>query len=76
MTYIPENFKHTSVPSSLLKDNAIRSPEIVREYTNENTQHAFNGDIVYWQARLSAIGCDFKVPPITLEVVKLFISFM
>lgn len=72
-TYIPENFKHTSVLSSLLKDNAIRSLEIVQEYTSENTQRAFNGDIVYWQAWLSAIGCDFKTPPITLEVVKLFI---
>ena len=71
--FIPEKVEGPHVLRALLKDSAVRSLEIIREYTSENTKRALNGDIVYWQAWLSAIGCDFKTPPITVDILKLFI---
>ena len=56
----------------LLRASTIRNSEIIREYTSDNTKRAFNGDIMYWQAWLSAIEFSFK-EPISEEIVKLFI---
>jgi len=49
----------------------IRSNEILREFSADNTERAFNGDLVYWQAWLSAVGFDFE-SPVSIDHVKLF----
>lgn len=51
---------------------AIRSTEILREFSAENTSRAFNGDLIYWQAWLSASGHHFN-QPITANEIKVFI---
>lgn len=56
----------------LLRESAFRNSEVMTEYTSENTKRAFNGDIVYWQAWLAAVGFSFQ-EPISEELVKLFI---
>ena len=50
-----------------------RGNEILNEFTSENTERAFKGDLVYWQAWLSAIGYTFKHEPINENHVKAFI---
>jgi len=57
----------------LLNDRSnSRSHEIINEYTPHNTKKAYTGDLVYWQAWLSAVGFTFN-EPITQETVKTFI---
>lgn len=46
----------------LLKMSTSRRFEIIAEYTSENTRRAHKGDLVYWQAWLSAIGFSFDEP--------------
>jgi integrase len=74
-SYIPETVKSdkSNLLDSLLKDSAVRSLEVIRDYTSENTKRAFNGDIVYWQAWLSAIGFNFNTDKITVNILKHFI---
>lgn len=55
----------------ILAGTGIRANEILREFSAENTERAFNGDLVYWQAWLSAVGYDFKTP-LTKDHVILF----
>jgi len=72
--YIPAAASYKSaLLNALLKDSAVRSLEVVGEYTSENTKRAFNGDIVYWQAWLSAIGFNFNTDRITANILKHFI---
>lgn len=72
----PEDYKEILdkiLLKDLLKDSSVRVLEIVKEYSSANTKRAFQGDILYWHVWLSAIGCDFLAPPISLEILKLFI---
>ena len=55
------------------QDSSVRSLEILQEYTSENTEKAFYGDLVYWNAWFSAIGCNFEVPFISVDLIKTFI---
>lgn len=71
--YIPVKPDESSWLDVLLRDSAVRSLEVIRDYTSENTKRAFNGDIVYWQAWLSAIGFNFKTDKITVSILKHFI---
>lgn len=71
--YIPAKPEETTWLDALLKDSAVRSLEVIRDYTSENTKRAFNGDIVYWQAWLSAIGFNFRSDSITVNVLNHFI---
>lgn len=57
---------------TLLRMVEIRNYEIIREYTSENTKKAFNSDITYWQAWLSAIGFSFD-EPISEDLLRAFI---
>ncbi len=60
-------------PLELLNDRSTtRAFEIVQEYTAENTRRAYNGDLVYWQAWLSAISFSF-IKPISMKEVLSFI---
>lgn len=73
--FIPKRNTSSSLSSlfeDVLAQNSIRSTEIVREYTSENTKRAYLGDVVYWQAWLSAIGFSFE-EPLNEIVVNLFI---
>jgi len=71
--YIPVKLGESRLLNTLLKDSAVRSLEVIRDYTSENTKRAFNGDIVYWQAWLSVIGFNFKTDRITVGILKHFI---
>jgi integrase len=51
----------------------VRGNEILSEFSSENTERAFKGDLVYWQAWLSAMGYTFKHEPINENHVKAFI---
>lgn len=68
--YIPTQH---GILNSVLRDSAVRSFEVVSRYTSENTRRAFNGDIIYWQAWLSAIGFDFRSDRITVDIIQHFI---
>lgn len=70
--FIPKRKSEAAFLDFLLSKNSIRSTEIVREYTSENTKRAYLGDIVYWQGWLSAIGFSFK-KPLNENIIKLFI---
>lgn len=61
-----------SVLFNTLAGYQIRSTEIMHEFSSENTSRAFNGDLIYWQAWLSAIGFQFT-SPITSAEIKTFI---
>ena len=54
--------------------SATRAFEIVQEYTAENTRLAYSGDLVYWQAWLSAIGFPFIKPINKKEVLSFIIQ--
>lgn len=71
--YIPQEKDDIGWLSAILRGSVIRSLEVIGEYTSENTKRAFNGDIVYWQAWLSAIGFNFKIDKITVSILKHFI---
>ena len=68
--YIPDQ---TDNLSRILSSTWIRGQEILREFSSENTAKAFKGDLVYWQAWLSAIGYSFEKTPISIDHVKAFI---
>jgi integrase len=53
---------------------ASRAFEIVREYTSENTRLAHLGDLVYWQAWLSALGFSFTTPITEREVISFIVQ--
>lgn len=69
--FLPVRF-HSAGLNALYTKSATRAIEIMGEYTSENTRLAHNGDLVYWQAWLSAIGFSFK-SPITLQELITFI---
>ena len=72
--YIPKYpGEDLSYVRSILKKSVIRSLEVIGTYSSENTKRAFNGDIVYWQAWLSAIGFNFLTGKITVGIIKHFI---
>lgn len=58
--------------SNILSNIHVRTDEILREFTAENTERAFKGDLVYWQAWLSAVGYDFEKGPLTKDHASLF----
>lgn len=76
----PELEEHVPVqgllsPLNLLNDKASsRALEIIREDTSENTHRAHIGDIVYFQAWLSAIGFSFKEPISEKEILTYIIQ--
>gem|GEM_PF-91984 len=51
-----------------------RAMEIIKEYSSENTRIAHQGDLVYWQAFLSAIGFTFEDPIGEKEVITYIIQ--
>lgn len=58
----------------LLNDySASRAYEIIKEQSSRNTQRAYMGDLVYWQAWLSAHNHDFRAPLITESEIMTFI---
>lgn len=57
----------------LLQDSSKKSSEILHQFTSENSKKAFVGDIMYWKAWLSAIGCAFESKYASIEVLRLFI---
>lgn len=79
LIHIKEKLKE-HVPAQIITDPldilryraTCRATEIIIEQTTENTIRAYEGDLVYWQAWLSAIGFTFK-EPIKLEEVITFI---
>ncbi len=59
----------------LLNDKSlVRASELVREYSSESTKRAYEGDLVYWQASLSAVGFTFTRPISTKEVLSFIIE--
>jgi integrase len=63
---------NTSLHKLLTAQATSRSTEILNECTSENTLLAHNGDLVYWQAWLGAIGFSFY-NHITITEIKTFI---
>jgi|HubBroStandDraft_1064217.scaffolds.fasta_scaffold24778_4 integrase len=62
-------------PIQYLNDKSTsRAFEIISEETSENTLRAHNGDIIYWQAWLSAIGFSFKEPISENEILSFAIQ--
>lgn len=62
-------------PLEYLNDRSTsRAFEIISEETSENTLRAHNGDIIYWQAWLSAIGFSFKEPISEKEILSFAIQ--
>ena len=51
--------KSDSTLEYLLGNSITRASEIVKEYNSESTKRAHEGDLIYWQAWLSAIGFPF-----------------
>ena len=59
----------------LLNDRSTsRAFEIMNEYNSENTRAAHTGDLVYWQAWLSAIGFDFQTPITEKEILSFIVQ--
>jgi len=54
--------------------SAVRAFEIIHEYTSENTRLAYLGDLVYWQAWLSAIGFSFNETITEKEIITFIIQ--
>jgi integrase len=71
--YIPTVGKNATGLQLLSDQSKSRMYEIVNEFTSENTRLAHIGDLVYWQAWLSAIGWSFIEQSPTLEIVLSFI---
>jgi integrase len=70
--YIPVQNPKSAL--ELLSDRSTsRAYEIIKEYSSHNTQRAYMGDLVYWQAWLSAMGHSFYAPIITEAEVVAFI---
>lgn len=62
-------------PLEYLNDRSTsRAFEIISEETSENTLRAHNGDVIYWQAWLSAIGFSFKEPISEKEILSFAIQ--
>jgi len=71
--YIP--FQNGLSPLEYLNDKSTsRAFEIISEETSENTLRAHNGDVIYWQAWLSAIGFSFKEPISEKEILSFAIQ--
>ncbi len=68
--YVPDQ---SDFIGKILTGAQIRSREILREQSSENTEKAFKGDLVYWMAWLSAMRYTFEDEPIGAELVKAFI---
>lgn len=58
--------------SKTLTHACLRSAEILRDYSSENTAKAYKSDLVYWHAWLSASGFSFR-EPVGLDHVKAFV---
>lgn len=59
----------------LLSDKSTtRAFEIIKEYTSDNTHRAHIGDLVYWQAWLSAIGFNFLMPISEKELITFIVQ--
>jgi integrase len=58
--------------SDVLNSNIVRSNEIIREFTSQNSKVAFDADAIYWTGWLSAVGFSFQ-EPINKEMVTAFI---
>jgi len=65
LTRLLEKINHTS---------AIRASEIMTEYSSDCTRRAYTGDLVYWQAWLSAIEFSFKEPINSKEIISFIIQ--
>ena len=61
-----------SVLELLTDRSTSRALEVINTHTSENTLRAHNGDLVYIQAWLSAVGFTFK-EPITEKFITAFI---
>jgi integrase len=71
--YIPP--QNLSSPLELLNDKSkTRATEIIQEYSSENTRDAYLGDLVYWQAWLSAIGFSFERAPSEDELITFVVQ--
>jgi len=69
--YLPGKSLATAL-QMLNEKSTSRAFEIIKEYTSENTHLAHMGDLIYWQAWLSAIGFSFQ-EPITEKDIMTFI---
>lgn len=67
--YIPTQNPHPTGMQVLSDRSTSRALEIVKEYTSKNTLLAHTGDLVYWQAWLSAIGFTFEEPISEKELI-------
>jgi integrase len=71
--FIPTG-KNASALELLTTRSSSRAFEIVNHYTSENTRIAHMGDLVYWQAWLSAIGFTFEEPICENEIIAFIIQ--
>lgn len=51
-----------------------RALEIMKEFNSENTRNAHMGDLVYWQAWLSAVGFTFTTPITGKEIITFIVQ--
>ena len=66
--------KSESILEYLLSNSIARASEIVKEYNSESTKRAHEGDLIYWQAWLSAIGFPFTKPISIKEVLSFIVE--
>jgi integrase len=71
--FIPTAGKNATGVQLLNDKSKCKMYEIVNSFTSENTRLAHIGDLVYWQAWLSAYGWDFIEQSPTLEIILSFI---
>jgi integrase len=71
--YIPAQ-KATTVVELLMDKSTTRAFEIIKEHSSENTYRAYLGDLIYWQAWLSAIGFSFFEHITEREVITFIVQ--
>jgi integrase len=69
--YLPLNQTDLEI---LNQKSTTRAFEIVKEYTSKNSELAGVGDLIYWQAWLSAIGFTFLEPITQKEIITFIVE--
>ena len=54
--------------------SSSRAGELLREYTASNTRRAYMGDLIYWQAWLSAAGFSFNESLTEKEIISFIVQ--
>ena len=71
--YVPAQIVTTGL--DILNDKSTtRASEILKEHSSENTYRAYIGDLIYWQAWLSAVGFSFHEPISEKEIITFIIQ--